>query len=101
MRLAANFHRFTRTVTIESADGLQSAPISVNIRGLTQAEQVGSIDQDEMMLVALMSDLEAVGFYPLPKYARIIDGPRTYSVVGDRDVWTGASGAFTKARIKG
>lgn len=95
------FARYTRPVTITAASGSPSGQVEAFLRGLRTEELVGSVDQDELIMVTTVSALDRVGLWPLPKYARVSDGTRTYTVQFDRDAYAGARPVFVKARLKG
>jgi len=92
---------FARPLSLESADGLTTATTRGVLRGLRTDELVAGLDAGLLEATFLASDLEAVGFLPLPKFARIVDGSKAYTVEEAREVWAGTDRVWVKAWVRG
>jgi len=100
-RLALHWRRFARPVDVTSADGGRTAQTRATLRAARQDELIAGADQQTRILVALVKDLEAVDFYPLPRMSRVKENGETYTVEESRTVYVGTQPTLVKAWCQG
>lgn len=99
--LLRNWSRMTRAFSLTDQAGANPQPCRGVLRGLTEAELVGALDQDEQLFIAAIRDLQTAGYYPLPKFTRVVDGARTYTVQSETSSYAGKTPMLCRARVKG